>query len=125
MPIPVADDSGSGLSNFFSTLYQVNNRARLAHLESLCLPLANCRVLELGSGPGDHTGFYVQRKCAIVSVDSREACLDMLIHRFPGVATVLCDLKDPVCLGVLGPFDVFLCYGILSPLESPADLISY
>ncbi len=112
MPIP-AGDSGSGLSNFFSTPYQVHNRARLAHLESLRLPLANRRVLELGSGPGDHTGFYVQRGCAVVSVDARQDCLDVLKQRYPGAKAELCDLNDPAALGPLGSFEVIHCYGIL------------
>jgi hypothetical protein len=125
MPIPVAGDSGSGLSNFFSTLYQVHNRARLAHLESLCLPLANRRVLELGSGPGDHTGFYVQRGCAVVSVDARQDCLDVLKQRYPGAKAELCDLNDPAALGPLGAFEVIHCYGILYHLEEPSQLIKY
>ena len=120
-----AKNSGPGLAYFFSPNYEKHNRAVLGHLESLGLPLSNCRVLELGSGPGDHTGFYAQRKCAIVSVDSRQACLNMLMQRFPDVQTVLCDLNFPARLRDLGTFDVIHCYGILYHLEKPADLISY
>ena len=83
MPVSVAGNRDLGLSNFFSTPYQVHNHARLAHLESLGLPLANRRVIELGSGPGDHTGFYVRRGCAVVSVDARLDCLDVLKKRYP------------------------------------------
>jgi hypothetical protein len=117
--------SGPGLAYFFSPNYERHNRAVLYHLESLGLPLSNCRVLELGSGPGDHTGFYVQRKCAIVSVDSRQACLNMQMQRFPYVQTVLSDLNFPAPLRDLGTFEVIHCYGILYHLEKAADLISY
>ena len=120
-----AKNSGPGLAYFFSPNYEKHDRAVLGHLESLGLPLSNCRVLELGSGPGVHTGFYEQRKCAIVSVDSRQACLNMLMQRFPDVQTVLCDLNSPARLRDLGTFDVIHCYGILYHLEKPADLISY
>jgi len=121
----MAGSCDSGLSNFFSTPYQVHNHARLTHLESLGLPLANRRVLELGSGPGDHTGFYVQRGCAVVSVDARQDCLDVLKQRYPAVQTELCDLNDPAPLGPLGVFEVIHCYGILYHLEEPSQLIRY
>jgi SAM-dependent methyltransferase len=125
MPDPATGDSASGLANFFSPPYQVHNRARLAHLESLGLPLANRRVLELGSGPGDHTGFYVGRGCTVVAVDARQDCLDMLQRRYPDAQTVLCDLNDPAALSDLGVFDAIHCYGILYHLEEPIRLIRY
>jgi hypothetical protein len=113
------------LAYFFSPNYERHNRAVLWHLQSLQLPLSHCRVLELGSGPGDHTGFYVSRECALVSVDSRQACLDMLTDRFPGVQSVVCDLNSPDVLRDQGNFDIIHCYGILYHLEKPADLISF
>jgi len=125
MPSSVAGDRGSGLSNFFSAPYQLHNHARLTHLESLGLPLANRRVLELGSGPGDHTGFYMERGCAVVSVDARQDCLDVLKQRYPGAQAELCDLNDPTGLGPLGAFEVIHCYGILYHLEDPSQLIRY
>ena len=82
-------------------------------------------MLELGSGPGDHTGFYVQRDCAIVSVDVRQDCLDLLKQRYPGGQTVLCDLNEPAPLRDLGVFDVIHCYGILYHLENPGRLLEF
>jgi SAM-dependent methyltransferase len=120
-----AKTSGPGLAYFFSPNYERHNRAVLVHLESLGLALSNCRVLELGSGPGDHTGFYAQRGCAIVSVDARPACLNLLLQRFPDVQTVRCDLNTPAQLRDLGIFDIVHCYGILYHLEKPAELISF
>jgi SAM-dependent methyltransferase len=117
--------SGPGLDHFFSDPYQSHNRARLNHLESLGLALSNRRVLELGSGPGDHAGFYVERQCAVVAVDARQSCLDELKRRHAGVQTVVCDLNEPAPLADLGPFDVIHCYGILYHLENPSRLIAY
>ena len=117
--------SGPGVAHFFSSHYQAHNRARLEHLESLGLPLSNARVLELGSGPGDHTEFYARRECAIVAVDARQECLNLLKERFPGVRTVLCDLNAPGQLTDLGAFDVIHCYGILYHLENPSHLLAY
>jgi SAM-dependent methyltransferase len=122
---PEANSSGPGLAHFSSLPYQAHNRARLAHLESLGLPLSNRRVLELGSGPGDHTEFYIKRQCEIISVDARQECLDVLKGRYPGVQTVLCDLNEPARLAELGLFDVIHCYGILYHLENPHRLLAY
>jgi 2-polyprenyl-3-methyl-5-hydroxy-6-metoxy-1,4-benzoquinol methylase len=125
MPSSTADRGGPGLAHFFSIHYEEHNRARLDHLASLELPLSHCRVLELGSGPGDHTGFYAQRGCKIVAVDARQDCLDALKERYPDVETRVCDLNAPTPLAKLGAFDVVHCYGILYHLENPAGLIDY
>jgi 2-polyprenyl-3-methyl-5-hydroxy-6-metoxy-1,4-benzoquinol methylase len=117
--------AGPGMANFSSLHYQAHNRARLDHLQSLGLPLSDSRVLELGSGPGDHTGFYVDRRCTVVSVDAREECLDALARRFPGVRTVRCDLNEPGPLRELGSFDIVHCFGILYHLENPEALLQY
>ena len=93
--IPSGGSAGPGLAHFFSPHYQEHNRARLDHLAGLGIPLSGRRVLELGSGPGDHTGFYITRRCTVVSVDSRQECLDALVQRFPGVPTMRCDLNEP------------------------------
>jgi len=116
--------SGPALAHFSSPHYQEHNRARLRHLESLGLPLSHSRVLELGSGPGDHTGFYTQRDCTVVSVDARQDCLSVLNKRFPSVRTVVCDLNAPDQLLEFGIFDVVHCYGILYHLEDPTKLLA-
>ena len=117
--------TGPGLTHFSSPHYQEHNRARLDHVQSLGLPIAESRVLELGSGPGDHTGFYVARRCEMVSVDARKECLDVLAKRFPGVRTMQCDLNEPGPLGELGSFDIVHCCGILYHLERPEALLQY
>lgn len=106
------------LDNFARRHYQEHNAARLRHLDSLGLPLQNRRVLEVGSGPGDHTAFYVERECSIVSVDARQECLDALKARFPQVETHRIDMNE-AALSSLGVFDVVHCYGLLYHLARP------
>lgn len=114
---------GPGMLHFASEHYQIHNRARLAHLASLELPISG-RVLEVGSGPGDHTGFYLERGCTVVATDARVECLRELQSRFPGVETHCVDMDDPRPLYELGKFDVVHCYGLLYHLRSPETAIS-
>lgn len=113
-----------GLRPFFSEHYQAHNKARLGHLASLGLPLAGRTVLELGSGPGDHTGFYVGMGCRVTSVDGRPECVATLQERFSEVRAICADLNDPAALDGIGQFEVAHCYGILYHLENPASLIA-
>jgi 2-polyprenyl-3-methyl-5-hydroxy-6-metoxy-1,4-benzoquinol methylase len=112
-----------GLAYFSSEHYQTHNRARLEHLVSLGLPLAG-RVLELGSGPGDHTAFYIERGCSVVATDARDECLAELRTRFPQVEVRRMDLNQPEELRELGLFDIVHCYGLLYHLESPEPVIA-
>jgi FkbM family methyltransferase len=109
--------------------HQPDNRARLEHLASLGLRLQHRTVLELGSGPGDHTLFYLERGCRVSAIDVRPECLEALKSRFPQVATHCMDLNNGSGTGesgidALGPFEVVHCYGILSHLEQPESLIA-
>jgi SAM-dependent methyltransferase len=108
-----------GLNSFFSTHYQDHNSARLAHLATLGLPLDNRHVLDVGSGPGDHTGFYLERGCRVFAIDARKECLRALKERFPHVRTARVDMNEPAPLLKLGTFEVIHCYGILYHLHKP------
>jgi SAM-dependent methyltransferase len=111
------------LASFRDPNYLHINRARLDHLDSLGLPLAGRRILELGSGPGDLTGFLLERNCHVASVDGRAECLEALQQRFPQVETLQLDLNSPEALSSLGVFDAVHCYGLLYHIEQPARLI--
>jgi FkbM family methyltransferase len=115
---------GPALTNFYSEHYQAHNRARLAHLASLGLRLQHRTVLELGSGPGDHTLFYLERGCRVSAIDGRPECLEAINRRFPQVATHCMDLNNGSGIDALGPFEVVHCYGILYHLERPESLIA-
>ena len=115
--------NGPGMAYFASEHYRLHNRARLDHLASLGLPIAG-RVIEVGSGPGDHTGFYLERGCTVVATDAREECLRQLQSRFPKVETHCVDMDDPRPLSELGKFDIVHCYGLLYHLRSPESAIA-
>jgi len=55
---------------FLSYHYQRHNQRRLEHLASLGLDIAGCTVLEVGAGIGDHTSFFLDRGCEVVTSDS-------------------------------------------------------
>jgi SAM-dependent methyltransferase len=113
------NSAGPGMDYFYSPHYQTHNRARLNHLASLGLPLAGRKVLEVGCGPGDHTGFFLERGCSVCAVDARQECIQAVQARYPGVVTAQVDLNTPDSLCGLGSFEVVHCYGLLYHLEDP------
>jgi len=112
-----------GLDSFFSPHYRDHNSARLAHLATLGLPLHNRHVLEVGSGPGDHTGFYLERGCRVFAIDARKECLRALKERFPQVKTAQIDMNEPAPLVKLGAFEIVHCYGLLYHLHKPQEAL--
>jgi SAM-dependent methyltransferase len=114
----------SGLEAFFSTSYRLHNNARLAHLAGLGLPLAGKSVLDAGSGPGDHTAFYLHRQCTVVGLDARPECVELLKRRFPGLVAASVDLNIADDLDRFGQFDIVHCYGLLYHLERPAHALA-
>ena len=125
MPAPPGKQHGRGCGsgNGLTSSLPSHKQARLQHLASLGLPLSG-RVLEVGSGPGDHTGFYLERGCTVVSSDAREECLQELKTRFPQVQTLRIDMDHPQELLRAGTFDIVHCYGLLYHLESPEAAIA-
>jgi len=63
--VPRAEQSFRGVDD------QRRSARRLEHLASLGLDLHGKRVLEVGAGVGDHTGFFLDRDCTIVSTESK------------------------------------------------------
>ncbi len=57
---------------FLSDHYIRHNMRRLELVASLGLPIHNRTILELGAGIGDHTLFYLDRGCSVMSLDGRE-----------------------------------------------------
>lgn len=111
--------AGPGMNYFYSPHYRAHNSARLSHLASLGLPLHGRTVLEVGCGPGDHTGFYLERGCSVYAVDAREECIRAVQDRYPGIKTAQIDLNTPNALTSSGSFDVVHCYGLIYHLEDP------
>lgn len=94
------------------------NQARMAHLDSLGLPLERTRVLDAGCGVGHLARFFVDRVCHVVCFDARPENVAELRARYPDLdAHVLNVETDP--LDPLGRFPVVFCYGLLYHLENP------
>lgn len=116
--------TGIALSNFNSWHYLRHNARRLEHLATLGLPLAGRNVLEVGAGIGDHTHFYIDRGCKVVSTEGRDENFTILRQRYPTLDTYQLDLDDPKP-AFRGPFDVIHCYGVLYHLNTPAEALAF
>lgn len=118
---------------FRSAEYIHHNARRLEHLASLGLNLSDRTVLEVGAGIGDHTTFFLDRGCTVVSTEPRAAnCrlfADMMTELARGgyVAAMRSRLvnSDVNSIGqaVEGTFDIVYCYGLLYHLKDPASAI--
>ncbi len=104
--------------------YLRHNQRRQEHLASLGLDLAGASVLEVGAGIGDHTHFFLDRGCRVVSTEGRPENLALLKERYPKIETRLLDLERPT-LEFPSPFDVIYCYGTLYHLSNPAQALAY
>ena len=112
------------LLEFHGWEYLRHNQRRQEHLASLGLDLAGTTVLEVGAGIGDHTTFFLDRGCKIVSTEGRTENLAILQQRFPKIETRLLDMEKPD-LQFPKPFDVVYCYGLLYHLHDPAPAVAY
>jgi methyltransferase family protein len=81
-------------------------------------------VLEVGAGIGDHTSFFLDRDCRVVSTEAREDNLEILSKRYRGMEVNLLDVEevDPPEQRV---FDIVYCYGLLYHLSRPSQAIAY
>jgi SAM-dependent methyltransferase len=95
------------------------NKARMAHLASLHLPIEAKSVLEVGSGIGLLTDFFEARGCKVFSTDARPENIAELLRRHPRRRAAVLDLEQTEAIGSLGRFDVVFCYGTLYHLASP------
>jgi hypothetical protein len=104
--------------------YQRHNQRRLEHLATLGLDLAGSTVLEVGAGVGDHTSFFLDRGCRVVSTEVRDESLALLRARYPQIEVRKLDMEHPEPVPG-GPFDVVYCYGLLYHLRNPAGAVAY
>lgn len=113
------------LSYFHSIHYQRHNQRRLEHLESLGLDIQGTTVLEVGAGVGDHTSFFLERGCQVVSTEAREENLKILIERYPYIQIKHLDLDNPDATVLPHSFDIVYCYGLLYHLQKPSEAIEF
>jgi hypothetical protein len=116
--------TGIALANFNSWHYLRHNARRLEHLATLGLPVAGRNVLEVGAGIGDHTHFYLDRGCQVITTEGREENFTILKQRYPKLDTYQLDLDDPQP-AFHGPFDLIHCYGVLYHLNKPIEAIAF
>jgi SAM-dependent methyltransferase len=109
---------------FHSWHYLRHTARRLEHLASLCLPLKNRSVLELGAGIGDHSNFFLDRGCKVTITEPRAENLTYMKARFPegDVRHLDLEMDDP-----LGDacYDVIYAYGVLYHVSNPAATLAF
>ena len=108
--------------SFHSNHYLRHTARRLEHLASLGIPIEGKTVLELGAGIGDHTSFFLDRGCEVLTTDSRESNRAILQARYPECKTMVLDLDNPAS-ALQGKFDIVYAYGLLYHLADPAAAI--
>ncbi len=118
------------VKRFNSWSYLRHTQRRQEHLATLGLDLAGKRVLEVGAGIGDHTTFFLDRGCRVVTSDGRADNCDVMRDRFKGRGDVdvrLIDLDQPAITGLRDDerFEIVYCYGTLYHLARPAEALAW
>jgi hypothetical protein len=109
---------------FLTHHYQRHTRRRLEHLASLGLSIAGSTVLEVGAGVGDHTDFYIDRGCHIVTSDARQDNIKVLRLKYPDIRVLHLDMDYPP--GTFKEvFDIAHCYGLLYHLKHPDKALEF
>jgi 2-polyprenyl-3-methyl-5-hydroxy-6-metoxy-1,4-benzoquinol methylase len=111
-------------SDFHSDDYVRHTQRRQEHLATLDLPIAGRSVLEVGAGIGDHTSFFTDRECTVVSTDGRRSNVERITNRFPNIETGVLDLDSPNG-DLQGSWEIVYCYGTLYHLARPAEAIAF
>jgi hypothetical protein len=109
---------------FRSPWYLLHNQRRQEHLASLGLQLSQRTVIEVGAGVGDHTSFFLDRGCDVLTSDAREENVAVLRNRYPSLDVRLLDLDRPP--EVFEPrAEVVYCYGTLYHLRDPESALAF
>ena len=109
---------------FHTYHYLRHNARRMEHLSSLGLALHNKSVLETGAGIGDHSHFFLDRKCQVTITEAREDNLRVLRERYPDERVMALDLESPT-EGAIEPHEIVYCYGTLYHINDPVSTLNY
>lgn len=115
-------------NTFLSLNYIRHDKRRQEHLASLGLDFQRLSVLELGAGIGNHTEFFLDRNCKVLSTEPREENIQILKRRFEGrndVQVGVLNLADCSSIDLKTTFDIVYCYGVLYHLDQPAEAIKF
>jgi hypothetical protein len=112
------------VAEFRSWHYQRHNQRRLEHLASLGLPLNDRTVIEVGAGIGDHTSFFLDRGCSVISTEGRQKNVQVLRRRYPDMDVRILDLDAPDRT-FTEEAEVVHCYGTLYHLSEPTAAIAF
>jgi SAM-dependent methyltransferase len=119
---------------FRSLQYQRHNIRRQEHLASLGLDLHDRTVLEVGAGVGDHTTFFLDRGCTVLSTEARPENCELftatmkqwLAESYDKV--LRCGLYqgdvETLSTAIKDSFDIVYCYGLLYHVEDPAAVLA-
>jgi SAM-dependent methyltransferase len=121
-------------SNFGSHWYQRHNHRRQEHLAALRLDLLDKSVLEVGAGVGDHTLFFLDRGCSVVSLEARaencqlfaQSMQELKDSGYANTSRSRLVQGDVESLNgtITESFDIIYCYGLLYHLEDPTAALS-
>jgi len=114
----------SAKDDFGSADYGRHNQRRLEHLASLGLPVCGRSVLEVGAGIGDHTHFFLDRRCTVTTTDARLENVRTLRRRYPNVEVAQLDLESPSAFSDR-MFEIVYCYGTLYHVRTPDVALMY
>ena len=113
---------------FHAKFYLLHNEQRLKHLHSIGLSiLKGMTVLEVGAGIGDHTKYFIDIGCDIITTEGRPENVDVLKKNVGNKAAVaLLDLEKPSPNPIYDKqFDIVYCYGTLYHLSNPNFALNY
>lgn len=110
--------------SFLLYRYQHHNQRRQEHLAGLGLDIAGSSALEVGAGICDHTSFFINRECKVVSTEARESNLKTLQSRYPDLEAVQLNIDNPSCT-FNELFDIVYCYGLLYSLKNPVNAVEF
>ncbi len=81
-------------------------------------------MLEVGAGIGDHTSFFLDRGCRVLTTEARPENLEILRRRFPSLDVRALDLDRPDA-AFAEQLEIVYCYGTLYHLERPAEALEF
>ena len=113
---------GNGVESFDAPGAISINRARMACLFSLQLPLQGKTLLDVGCGVGHLAQFFVQQGCDVLCLDARLENIDRLKTLYPGLKAQVFDLEKDSPIE-LGTFDIVFAFGLLYHLENPFSAV--